>query len=126
MLLTVTTTHRPAWWQELTGRGGKGMVVKPLSFVARDGRGLLQPAVECRGSEYLRIIYGLDYDAPENLERLRARGLGAKRALGIEGLERFSAAPAEHAAARARVRLRGAGARERAGGSAALAGATGT
>jgi PNKP adenylyltransferase domain, ligase domain/Domain of unknown function (DUF4279)/PNKP adenylyltransferase domain, C-terminal region len=81
-----------AWWEELTGRGGEGMVVKPLSFVARGARGLLQPAVKCRGPEYLRIIYGPEYDVPENLERLRSRGLSGKRslalrefALGIEG-----------------------------------------
>jgi polynucleotide kinase-phosphatase len=84
------------WWEELTGRGGEGMVVKPLDFVARGTRGLVQPAIKCRGPEYLRIIYGPEYDAPENLERLRSRGLGGKRslalrefALGIEGLERF-------------------------------------
>jgi protein phosphatase len=84
------------WWNELTGRGGEGMVVKPLDFVAKGRRGLVQPAVKCRGREYLRIIYGPEYTAPENLERLRSRGLGAKRslalrefALGMEALERF-------------------------------------
>jgi protein phosphatase len=84
------------WWEELTGRGGEGMVVKPLDFISRGTRGLVQPAVKCRGHEYLRIIYGPEYDAPENLERLRARGLAAKRslalrefALGVEALERF-------------------------------------
>ncbi len=84
------------WWEELTARGGEGMVVKPLDFVARGRRGLIQPAVKCRGREYLRIIYGPEYTAPENLERLRSRGLNAKRslalrefALGIEALERF-------------------------------------
>jgi len=84
------------WWEELTGRGGEGMVVKPLDFVARGSRGLVQPAVKCRGREYLRIIYGPEYALPENLDRLRARGLSTKRslalrefALGIEGLERF-------------------------------------
>jgi protein phosphatase len=84
------------WWEELTARGGEGMVVKPLDFTARGTRGLAQPAVKCRGREYLRIIYGPEYDAPENLLRLRARGLAAKRslalrefALGIEALERF-------------------------------------
>lgn len=84
------------WWEELTSRGGEGMVVKPLEFIARGQRGLVQPAVKCRGPEYLRIIYGPEYSAPENLERLRQRGLSAKRslalrefALGIEGLERF-------------------------------------
>jgi protein phosphatase len=84
------------WWEQLTGSGGEGMVVKPLDFVARGRRGLLQRAVKCRGAEYLRIIYGPEYSAPENLERLRARGLQTKRslalrefALGVEGLERF-------------------------------------
>ncbi len=85
------------WWEELTGRGGEGMVVKPLDFVARGKRGLIQPAVKCRGREYLRIIYGPEYTASENLERLRSRGLNAKRslalrefALGVEALERFA------------------------------------
>jgi len=73
------------------------MVVKPLDFITRSSRGLVQPAVKCRGREYLRIIYGPEYLLPENLERLRARGLSTKRslalrefALGIEGLERFA------------------------------------
>jgi protein phosphatase len=85
-----------AWWEELTASGGEGMVVKPLEFIAKNRRGLIQPAVKCRGREYLRIIYGPEYTATENLERLRARGLSTKRslalrefALGIEALERF-------------------------------------
>jgi protein phosphatase len=85
-----------AWWEELTGNGGEGMVVKPLQFAARNRRGLVQPAVKCRGREYLRIIYGPEYTAPDNLERLRSRGLGTKRslalrefALGLESLHRF-------------------------------------
>jgi len=85
-----------AWWEEMTEAGGEGMVVKPMEFVANGRRGLVQPAVKCRGREYLRIIYGPEYTDPANLERLRQRGLGAKRslalrefALGIEALERF-------------------------------------
>ena len=72
------------------------MVVKPLEFIQKGNRGLVQPAVKCRGPEYLRIIYGPDYSTEENLTRLRNRGLSHKRslalgefALGIEGLERF-------------------------------------
>jgi protein phosphatase len=64
--------------------------------VAVGSRGLLQPAIKCRGREYLRIIYGPEYTLPEHLDRLRERGLSSKRslalrefALGIEGLERF-------------------------------------
>lgn len=37
-------------WEELTGLGGEGMVVKPLSFVQKGRRGLSQPAVKCRGA----------------------------------------------------------------------------
>ena len=85
-----------AWWEAMTADGGEGMVVKPRDFVARGRKGLLQPAVKCRGREYLRIIYGPHYDRPENLERLKKRGLGHKRsmalrefALGLEALHRF-------------------------------------
>ena len=85
-----------AWWEELTGDGGEGMVVKPLGFVARGRKGLVQPGIKCRGREYLRIIYGPEYAAPGQIDRLRRRSLGRKRslavrefALGVEALERF-------------------------------------
>ncbi len=86
------------WWQDLTHRGGEGVVVKPLDFIARGRKGLLQPALKCRGPEYLRLIYGPEYTRSAHLERLRERGLSGKRrlalkefALGIEGLQRFVA-----------------------------------
>ena len=72
------------------------MVVKPLSFIARARKGLVQPGIKCRGREYLRIIYGPEYDDSSQIERLRGRGLGRKRSLavrefglGVEALERF-------------------------------------
>ncbi len=84
------------WWESMTAQGGEGMVIKPLDFIAYAKRGLVQPAIKCRGPEYLRIIYGPEYSRPEHLERLRERGLSTKRsmalrefALGIESLERF-------------------------------------
>ncbi|MCP3869862.1 MAG: polynucleotide kinase-phosphatase [Gammaproteobacteria bacterium] len=84
------------WWEGLTGSGGEGMVVKPLDFIPRGKKGLIQPAIKCRGREYLRIIYGPEYTLPENMTRLKKRGLSHKRslasrefALGIEALERF-------------------------------------
>ena len=46
------------WWEEMTSQGGEGMVVKPLDFIVRGKKGIIQPAVKCRGQEYLRIIYG--------------------------------------------------------------------
>ncbi|MFJ9928496.1 polynucleotide kinase-phosphatase [Streptomyces misionensis] len=87
------------WWLEMTGRGGEGMVVKPLGALVRrpDGR-LVQPGVKCRGREYLRIIYGPEYTRPDNLALLRRRFLNHKRslalreyALGLEALDRLSA-----------------------------------
>jgi protein phosphatase len=85
------------WWLALTQAGGEGMVVKPLDFLRANESGRApQPAVKCRGPEYLRIIYGPEYSLPENLERLRKRSVAAKRslafrefALGLEALHRF-------------------------------------
>ena len=84
------------WWLSRTQQGSEGMVVKPLEFIPQSRS--IQPAVKCRGQEYLRLIYGAEYSLPQNLERLRQRGLSAKRslalrefALGIEALDRFVA-----------------------------------
>ena len=84
------------WWLGLTGSGGEGMVVKPGTFIATENGKLLQPAVKCRGREYLRIIYGAEYLEPDHLKRLKKRGLNRKRtlalkefSLGMESLERF-------------------------------------
>nr|MCU0390123.1 polynucleotide kinase-phosphatase [Thermoflexibacter sp.] len=85
-----------SWWEDLTAKGGEGMVIKPFHFIAHNSKGLIQPAVKCRGREYLRIIYGAEYTASANLERLRQRGISSKRslalrefALGMESLELF-------------------------------------
>jgi protein phosphatase len=87
-----------AWWEDLTAQGAEGIVVKPLPFVAHGPKGQIQPALKVRGPDYLRIIYGPEYDLPDNLARLRERGLGRKRsqalrefALGHEALTRFVA-----------------------------------
>ena len=84
------------WWLRLTESGGEGMVVKPETFTAKQGERLLQPAVKCRGREYLRIIYGAEYLEPDHLTRLKVRSLSRKRALalkefalGMESLKRF-------------------------------------
>ncbi|GHD89025.1 polynucleotide kinase-phosphatase [Streptomyces naganishii] len=86
------------WWLEMTGRGGGGMVVKPLGALVRGEQGrLVQPGIKCRGREYLRIIYGPEYTRPDNLARLRRRFLNHKRslaireyALGLEALDRLA------------------------------------
>jgi protein phosphatase len=93
-----SVTEATHWWEAMTAAGGEGMVVKPFEFTPMGANGLLQPAVKCRGPEYLRIIYGPEYDRPEYLTRLRQRSLNGKRslalrefALGVEALERFVA-----------------------------------
>ncbi len=91
-----STAAATAWWQERVTGGGEGMVVKPAAnLVSGAGHRSAQPGLKVRGPEYLRIIYGPDYDLPENLIRLRSRGLGHKRslalreyALGLESLDR--------------------------------------
>ncbi|KUN04811.1 polynucleotide kinase-phosphatase [Streptomyces yokosukanensis] len=86
------------WWLEMTGRGGEGMVVKPVGALVRNPEGrLVQPGIKCRGREYLRIIYGPEYTRPDNLAKLRQRFLNHKRslalreyALGLEALDRLA------------------------------------
>ena len=84
------------WWERLTKGGGEGMVVKPLTWVNKSTKSIVQPAIKCRGPEYLRIIYGPEYSMNHNIERLRSRSVRPKRSLairefvlGIEGLQRF-------------------------------------
>jgi len=83
-----------AWWEEITASGVEGMVIKPLSLAP--GQVSIQPALKCRGREYLRMIYGPGYTDPEQLNRLKRRSHRRKSllslrefALGIEALERF-------------------------------------
>lgn len=95
---TASQTSRDAgvaWWEELTGAGGEGMVVKPAANLVRGPKGLVQPGLKVRGREYLRIIYGADYTDPATLATLKRRNVGHKRsmalreyALGLEGLRR--------------------------------------
>ena len=84
------------WWQELTENGGEGMVIKPMDFTVERKNGPIQPAIKCRGRNYLRIIYGPEYTAKHHIQTLKKRTLGKKRSmalrefvLGIESLERF-------------------------------------
>lgn len=86
------------WWEKLTASGKEGMVIKPIDFISYNGKKLLQPAIKCRGRDYLRITYGAEYTLPENIDKLKNRFLKRKQnlalqefSLGIESLERFIA-----------------------------------
>lgn len=80
------------WWSELTASGGEGMVVKPHHPDPSHRK--LPAGLKVRGPEYLRMVYGPDYQ--DSLETLRQRDLGRKRSLaqreyglGLESLDRF-------------------------------------
>ena len=115
-----------AWWEELTARGGEGMVVKPLDVRrARRSAASCSPASSAAAASTCASSTAPEYTLPEQPRaparaRPRPQASLALRefALGIEALERFVARRA--AAPRPRVRLRRPGAGERAGRSAAL------
>ena len=84
------------WWNDMTSDGHEGIVIKPEFYVARNKGKLLQPAIKVRGRKYLKIIYGMDYLLPQNLNRLKSRNTGRKQkmalkefALGVEGIQRY-------------------------------------
>lgn len=98
--LVLDARNRADWksgiefWHSLTDNGAEGMVVKPGCFTPIENGRLLQPALKCRGREYLRIIYGPGY--ADRMEDFKIRSLTVKRrralqefALGQEALQRF-------------------------------------
>ncbi|MGI5220896.1 polynucleotide kinase-phosphatase [Nocardia sp. CA-290969] len=92
--LTGESATVPAAAQAASGAGHSDTATTSMDPAGR----LVQPGIKCRGPEYLRIIYGPEYLRPENLRRLRTRGLGRKRslalreyALGLEALDRLAA-----------------------------------
>lgn len=82
------------WWTELTHAGVEGMVIKPLHFTEFNNDALVQPAIKCRGKDYIRMVYGPNY--LNHLDALRQRVTTTKErlaffefALGTEGLKRL-------------------------------------
>jgi protein phosphatase len=75
------------------GAGGEGMVVKPLAFIAR-GKGVLQPAIKCRGPENICASSTGRTTRCRNIwTGWASSGLAAKRDLRdsrwVEALDRF-------------------------------------
>jgi hypothetical protein len=88
------------WWEELSAKSEEGLVVKPLPFVPKGRRGMAQPALKCRSTHHLRLVYGPEYDSRTEHEALIARmALSQRRnkhrrilrqfALSMEAVERF-------------------------------------
>lgn len=83
-------------FESLSQAGKPGILVRSPQLIFDAGSDLIQPALKVRGKEYLRLVYGLDYDLPENLEEHRKRRLKDIRqltvrqlALGYESLKKF-------------------------------------
>ena len=108
-----------AWWEELTSKGGEGMVVKPLDFVAKGKRGLVQPAMKCRGRDYLRIIWSGVHAEGESRPSAPARIIGealagaARVRAGGRGARAVRAGRTAAAGTRVRLWRLGAGKRAR-------------
>ena len=90
--------HVIQWWEDMTAIGHEGIVVKPAHFMTKHNDLFVQPAIKVRGREYLRIIYGMDYTAPSQLEKLKQRNVKHKMRnamkeflLSMEAVNRFVA-----------------------------------
>lgn len=89
------------WWEALTDSGAAGMVVLPECSQSSLGQHVsgsrqIQPALQVRGREFLRLIYGPEYTLPHLLQRLKQRRTLLKRNIALrqhvlnqEALNRF-------------------------------------
>lgn len=73
------------FWEDVCNAGGEGVVIKPDNpqAILTDGAPM-QPALKVRGPDYLRLIYGMDYQKPENFDQLKRRHTSAKRRVAIQ------------------------------------------
>ncbi len=85
-----------AWWESLNDQPMEGIVFEPNQIVNEKGVELMQAMIKVRTREYLRLLYGPSYDAPESLAVWRERNLRLKRetavreySLGVEAISRF-------------------------------------
>jgi len=76
------------WTKYVTTEKGEGFVVKTNQPVIVQTNGhLITPMLKVRGTEYLRIIYGIDMYEPDYFERLKKRSIKAKRILSVHQTE---------------------------------------
>ena len=86
------------FWLDITSKGYEGVMFKSETFVEKnaDGKTIL-PMMKVRGKDYLRIIYGINYNDKKYLDKLRYRNVSKKRflhytemSLSIESIKLFS------------------------------------
>ena len=86
------------FWLHYTKLGFEGAMIKTEKYLEYNSDGnLILPMMKVRGKEYLRLIYGVNYDSEEFLYRLKNRDTSKKRGLhykqtllGIKAMESFS------------------------------------
>ena len=70
------------FWLEVTEKGYEGLMFKSDKVIDfNENNELIIPMLKVRGKEYLRIIYGINYE--ENMRYLKNRKVGKKRFLHI-------------------------------------------
>jgi hypothetical protein len=76
-----------ARWEKFTNEGGEGFVYKTPEFTQYYNEGYpICPMIKCRGKNYLRLIYGIDYLEKEYFAQLlknRKRNIKMKRELSV-------------------------------------------
>ena len=86
------------FWEEVTNAGFEGVMFKTEKFIEKNEKGeTILPMMKVRGKDYLRIIYGINYDDKKYLNKLKFRNVSKKRflhykqtALAIESVKRFA------------------------------------
>lgn len=70
------------FWLDVTSKGYEGVMFKTEKFIEKNEEGeTILPMMKVRGKDYLRIIYGINYDNKKYLDKLRFRNVSKKRFL---------------------------------------------
>ena len=86
------------FWLDITSKGYEGVMFKTETFIEKNENGeTILPMMKVRGKDYLRIIYGINYNSDKYLDKLRYRNVSKKRflhyketALAIESVKLFA------------------------------------
>lgn len=86
------------FWLDVTDKGYEGVMFKTETFIEKNENGdTILPMMKVRGKDYLRIIYGINYDDKKYLDKLKNRSVSKKRflhykqtALAIESVKLFA------------------------------------
>lgn len=86
------------FWLDVTAKGYEGVMFKTETFIEKNDEGeTILPMMKVRGKDYLRIIYGINYNDDKYIHQLRYRNVSKKRflhykqtALAVESVKLFA------------------------------------